>query len=523
MLKKIILLSTLATSLTFSNIVNAQTKVSHIAQSTAEYAASHYQQDMLNTLKTLVSFNTVAKKGVSVVDNPTHIAFKKTLKAQALKLGLDYKDEGAIVIISLSTSGLENKDLIKSEQRIGIITHGDVQPVDASKWAQSPFKLDTTSEPGKLLGRGTEDDKSSIASVLYAMKAIKDQQIKLSKRIELYVYLAEESDWTPIRHYVKTHSLPAINITLDAEYPVVSAEKGYGTISMTFPQPSDLSKVITNTAYIKSFTGGFFGSQIPEDAKIVIANANVTLLEKLMNKATQYKNINFDFLLKDNNLTITTLGTSAHSSKPEDGVNAITYSAKLLSFKHWPNTAAGALVNFINDNLGIDLYGNKFGNIAYSDDFMGKMTVSPTVLKQHLNSDKSTQAIELNINIRRPRGKSKNQLESEINNVLAAWQKENKFTLTNLHNYIGEPWVQKNAPQIPTLLAVFSHFTGIKNAQPIAIGGGTNSRLFPHAVSFGPSMPNTVYTGHSEHEFITSKQFLLNLKMYTAVLIELAN
>jgi dipeptidase D len=35
-------------------------------------------------------------------------------------------------------------------------------------------------------------------------------------------------------------------------------------------------------------------------------------------------------------------------------------------------------------------------------------------------------------------------------------------------------------------------------------------------------MPHSVYTGHSEHEFITLKQLLLNLEMYTAVLAELA-
>jgi dipeptidase D len=56
----------------------------------------------------------------------------------------------------------------------------------------------------------------------------------------------------------------------------------------------------------------------------------------------------------------------------------------------------------------------------------------------------------------------------------------------------------------------------------VAIGGGTNSRLFPNAVSFGPAMPGTVYSGHSEHEFITVKQLMLNLQMYTAVMVELA-
>ena len=87
---------------------------------------------------------------------------------------------------------------------------------------------------------------------------------------------------------------------------------------------------------------------------------------------------------------------------------------------------------------------------------------------------------------------------------------------------IGEPWVQDNAPQLPTLMKVFSHYTGIQDPQPIAIGGGTNSRLFPRAVSFGPTMPGKLYTGHSEHEHITEKQLLLNLEMYTAVLVELA-
>jgi len=94
--------------------------------------------------------------------------------------------------------------------------------------------------------------------------------------------------------------------------------------------------------------------------------------------------------------------------------------------------------------------------------------------------------------------------------------------ITELAHYIGDPFVQNSAPHIDTLLSVFSHYTGIKNPQPISIGGGTNSRLFPNAVSFGPSMPGAEYTGHSEHEFITMEQFELNLKMYTAVMVELA-
>jgi dipeptidase D len=477
--------------------------VSPIAKQTAEYAVQTYQESMVASLTELVKYNTLAIDGISANDNPEHIAFKAELKKQADDLGFDYTDDGYVIVIGLG----------KNKERLGIITHGDVQPANPKKWEKSPFELDTTSEPGKLIARGTEDDKGPISTALYAMKAIKDKNIKLNKRIELYVYMAEESDWGPLQEYIKTHSLPQTNITIDAEYPVVTAEKGYGTIKIAFNK----NDYVGVDAYLSEFSGGFFGSQIPEDAKAVIENADIALLQKLMNKARNYKNVGFDLELKDNQLTITALGKSAHSSKPQEGVNAIPFLADLLSQTRWPTNGAGTLVNFINDNIGLGLEGKKFGNIAYRDDFMGPMTVSPTVIKQLKNN------IELNINIRRPRGKSAQQLREEINHTIATWKITNMADITELEHYIGDPFVQNDAPHIETLLSVFSHFTGIKDAKPIAIGGGTNSRLFPNAVSFGPSMPNANYTGHSEYEFITMDQFVLNLKMYTAALIEMAS
>lgn len=482
--------------------------VSKEADETAVYAAKTYQNEIVVSLRELIKHNTLAKEGVPATQNPAHIAFKNELAKQSKALGLDYKDEGYMVVISLGDSRLTD-----AEDRIGIITHGDVQPANPSKWAKSPFELDITTEPGKLIGRGTEDDKGPIVSALYAMKAIKDKNIALSKRLELYVYMAEESDWQPIQEYVKNNELPAINITLDAEYPVVTAEKGYGSIKLVFNK----KPINTNAPYISEFSGGYFGSQIPEDAKAIIKNADTRTLSQLVEKAKTYPDVGFKFNLTDEELTIEALGKSAHSSKPQDGINAIPHLANFLKInKQWPNNGAGTLVNFLNDNIGIGLEGKKFGKIAYRDDFMGPMTVSPTVISENENE------IELNINIRRPKGKSKQQLLNEISEQIQAWNDLNNTNIKELEHYIGEPFIQETAPQVDTLLTVFEHYTGIKNPQPIAIGGGTNSRLFPTAVAFGPTMPGDVYTGHSEHEFISMEQFVLNLKMYTAVFIELA-
>lgn len=506
MIRKTLLASLLLASFTLpAAAAPAPVKApSEVAVKTAKYAASTYRKDIVDTLAKLVSYNTVADKNVPSDKNPVHIAFKEALKAEAQRLGLDYADHGWTVIIGLG----------QGSERVGVITHGDVQPVDPSKWKKSPFVLDRTSEPGKLLARGAEDDKGPIATAMYAMKSIKDKGLPLSKRIELYVYMGEESDWQPLVEFLKTHQPPQVNITLDAEYPAVTAEKGSGLVAVTIPKAGAAAPP-QGEAYVAEFGGGFFISQIPEDASAVIANATPEIEQAIRARGARQEGMQYSFNWEGGSLSVKAKGVSAHSSKPEDGVNAVSMLADALAVRPWANTTAGGAVNYLNEMVGIGIYGEKFGAIAYRDSFMGPMSFAPTVIKQ--NDD----GIEVQINLRRPQGKSSEQLTNEVNAALAQWQAR-RLPLANVKVRIGEPWVQKNAPHLPTLMNVFSYFTGMKDPQPIAIGGGTNSRLFPGAVSFGPAMPGKVYTGHSEHEFITEKQLLLNLQMYTAVLVELA-
>jgi dipeptidase D len=473
----------------------------------AKHAVTAYRDDVVDTLAKLVSYNTVADKNIPFERNPQHLGFKKFLKEEAARLGFDFADYGHVLVIGLGPQ--------EAQEKVGMIAHGDVQPVDPSKWKKSPFELDRTSEPGKLLARGAEDDKGPIATALYAMKSLKDLQVPLSKRIELYVYMAEESDWEPLVAFVKTHPLPQVNITLDAEYPAVTAEKGYGTVAVTFPKTA--VDAPAGEPAIAQFGGGFFGSQIPEDAQALVANASPALEAQIRQRAARQTGMRYTFERKGNDLVVNAKGVSAHSSKPEDGLNAISMLADALAVRSWPDSAAGAMVNFLNEMVGTGYLAEKFGNIAYRDNFMGPMTFAPTVIKQNAEGP------QLAINIRRPQGKTAQQLGNEINAALAQWQGAHQAVqLADVKVQIGDPWIQQDAPQLPVLMKVFSYFTGVRDPKPVAVGGGTNSRLFPHAVSFGPAMPHTVYTGHSEHEFITLKQLLLNLEMYTAVLAELA-
>lgn len=480
------------------------TAPSDAAVSAAKYAVQTYRNDVVDTLARLVSFNTVVDARYPSDRNPVHIAFKAALKEEAERLGLDYEDHGWTVIVGLG----------KGSERVGIVTHGDVQPVDPGKWKKSPFVLDRTSEPGKLIARGAEDDKGPIATALYAMKTIRDRQIPLNKRIELYVYMGEESDWGPLTEFLKTHVPPQMSITLDAEYPVVTAEKGGGTVAVTIPK-AGAALPAAGDAHIAEFRGGSFNTQIPEDAEALVANATPEIERQIRARAAAQDDMRYTFERQGANLKVVAKGVSAHSSKPQEGVNAVSMLADALAVHDWPNTVAGGVVNYLNDLVGTGYHGEKFGKIAYRDSFMGPMTFKPTVIRQ------LDEGIEVAINVRRPRGKTTEQLTSEIDAALAEWQAR-RLPLANVRVGVRDPWILENAPQVPTLLSTFSYFTGMKDAKPVAIGGGTNSRLFPNAVSFGPSMPGQKYTGHSEHEFITTKQLLLNLQMYTAVLVDLA-
>ena len=489
----------LASALLFAFSAHAQLHKN--IDNVADYAVNTYQNAQVHTLTNLVAFPTVNKDSIPAPQNPDFINFKSVLKMKAAELGFDYQDLGYTVLIGMG----------KQTDKVTVVTHGDVQPANASKWKQNPFIIDT-SEPGKLVGRGTEDDKGAIATALYAMKAIKDKGIELNNRIELMIYLAEESDWGPLTEFMKTYEQPKYAVTIDASYPVVVAEKGWSLISPTFNAISDQKAV-----FVSDLAGGAFKSQIPEDASLVLHNANERLIDSLKAKAKTLSDVEFNFEEQGKGLKISIKGMSAHSSEPESGVNAIAHLSELFKDVALENNSDGQLIKFVNQLIGLDLHGKQFGDIAYKHDFMGPMTVAPTVIERSGNK------LTLAVNARRPVGKSEGVLKQQIETAVNQWQANNNVILESIDTVIGNPMLLDNAPHAQKLLDIFKHYTGDKNADFVSIGGGTNAKLFDNAVSFGPSMPGKRYTGHSEHEFITLEQLELNLRMYTAMMIELGN
>lgn len=483
------------------------------ARALADTAVAKYGEAQIELLAEMVRFRTVHEEGLPNADNPEFKAFKKFLHEKAEEFGLEFADHGAVAVISL------DNDEDKTEERLGIVTHGDVQPADASKWRKSPFILDTESEPGRMIARGTEDDKAAIATAMYAMKTLKEQGVELKKRIELIVALTEESDWAPFEEFLANNPPPEMNIGIDASYPVVVAEKGWGFVKIRFDAdaPAEAAGSESAGVNVRKYSGGAFISQVPEDAIIRIVDASDALEARIRERASaDDSGVQHEIQRENSELVIRSRGKAAHSSEPESGLNALAHAAALLKGEDLLDNSAGRAIGMINSLLGTDFYGKQFGDAAYSHSFMGPLTLNLSTVRQENG------ATEVAINSRAPAGKTAKQLEKDLREAILGWAGNAELPGPELEFTLSEPYYPERAPQVEPLLSVFRHYANAPDAQPISIGGGTNARLLPNAVNFGPSMPDRPYSGHSEHEFITREQMLLNLKMYTAMLAWLA-
>ena len=462
----------------------------------------------VSTLATLVAFPTVAAPPTPNVQLAAFRRLKEYLSLLCGEWSFDFEDHGAAVVIGYGAA----------TDRLGILTHGDVQPADRERWRGDPFTLDTTSEPGRLVGRGVEDDKASIATALHALQAVSDLDVPLRRRIELIVSMTEESDWTPFRNFLRGWNPPALNVALDAKYPVVTAEKGTGAIFLTVPpDPSDDPPRTPRRARLVSLTGGEARTRVPAEAVAVIEGAEPELAAELHATADPSCGVTFELEVDGDRLAVRAHGVAAHSSTPWEGRNAVTHLAALLARRDWPPTPASRMLQLIVDLAGTGDLAERFGDLACTHPFMGPLTLVLTRLYAVEDG-----GLEACLNIRCPVGRSKDQVETEVRTAVDTWTARRGGAAPGWKLTMGDPYHLESAPHVPVLVDVYRHYTGQHDAGPIAVGGGTQARLLPNGVNFGPSMPGAAYTGHSDHEFVTVEQLRLNLMMQAAMLVELA-
>ncbi|CBJ38552.1 aminoacyl-histidine dipeptidase (Carnosinase) (Xaa-his dipeptidase) protein [Ralstonia solanacearum CMR15] len=481
------------------------------------YNRLHNQQAAIASIEKMVALPTVRDDRIPQHESPAIVAFGKLVEGMARDFGLRYRDvDHRVFEITLPGTG---------QDEFGILTHADVVPARAEEWVLDdgtrldPFKV--TRVGNLLYGRGTIDDKGSVAAALYAMKTVKDSGVPLARTIRLMIETTEETGGDGMKYYRERTRLPAYNIVLDSKYPAVVAEKGSGALKVAFPAlPVDTSRLA-----IVAMTGAASANAVPQTATATLKGGDLDAAaaaleakrDAFVRGLAAQGAFSIDVTRSADSVIVKVTGASAHGSRPEEGVNPLPRLALFLRAAglDLADNAYAHAVRYLTDLYGTDYLGNPMG-VAYKDDFMGPLTMSPNAI-----GDRNGR-VEVVVNVRMPRGKTPDALRGEIADRINAWAGASRIAVEIRHEQGN--WMARDpkGAWLATLLNIYGETTGL-DARPVPTAGSTTAKLMPNAINFGPAMPGKKYTAHNAKEYKEVPDLDLDMQMFTEMLVRIGN
>ncbi len=349
----------------------------------------------------------------------------------------------------------------------GILCHLDiVPPGKLSDWNSDPFTL--TNADGKLFGRGVLDDKGPALLILYALKNLKDENFRPSRKIRLILGCNEESGWECIAKLKELNALPEEGFSPDADFPVIYAEKGIAHVKFFFDCDEKLENI----------KGG-------QALNMVCDKVEATCPVDL--------NLLKDYSLSVENGNVVSVGKTAHGSLPHKGVNAFL---KILPYLE--------KTNLVSEEVRKKLFENSTDVLRFNDD-SGNITFSPDVVA------KENGKLSVVVDVRYPATVDFRLIEKEFE----------KIAPYEILSHQPSLYVGKNDELVKTLCSVYNEITS-SPIEPIAIGGGTYARALKKGVAFGPVFRDEDAVCHEPNEYMKVEDLLKAYEIYKSAIKKIA-
>jgi succinyl-diaminopimelate desuccinylase len=407
--------------------------------------------------------------------------------------------------MGFETKNIDNQaahvEMGAGEEILALLCHVDVVP-EGSSWTYPPYAAEI--HDGKIFGRGTIDDKGPAVAALYAMKIVKELDIKLNKRVRLILGTNEESGMASLKYYFKKEKMPELAFSPDATFPAIHAEKGILDLKFT----ADLKEADKDGLKLEKIKGGNAANMVPDYAEAVISGIKKEKLEELLAEI-DYEKADLNLKADNDKLKLSYTGISAHGSMPEKGKNAISYLINILAELPFAGAKTKEFLSFYQEKIGIESDGASIG-CKDQDDVPTALTFNTGVIKGDQNK------VEFIVNIRYPVKSTAKKVVSDIKANL-----ESKLINLEILSDAEPLYVAKEDPFIKKLMSAYQAFTGDKS-DPIAIGGGTYARLVDKGVAFGPLFPGQAELAHQKDEFIIIDNLVKSAAIYAKVIIDIA-
>ncbi len=458
-------------------------------QKITEFIYSH-REELVNTVKELVEIPSV--KGAPEKDAPFGAEPRRALD-KMLEICAQHG-----LVTDCHDDVMGTADYCPAgDIELGILCHLDVVPAEPLNWTYPPFKL--TRRDGKLIGRGTIDDKGPCAAALYALYCVKELGIPLKKGVRLLFGTDEENGSGDLEIYRRSHTLPPMVFTPDGSFPVINIEKGMIR--------SGIEGEYSGGSVV-SFTGGSIPNAVPDKAEAVLRGLTRDQVRAAIPANSTGAVLTVDYG-DDGLITLHCSGRSAHASTPQTGINAVTALIETLNRLPLEEGAQRDILRGLERQFPFGETNGSSAGLKLSDEQSGALTL--TFSKFSMKNGKISGCIDIRYPVTA-------ELPDVVNRLSAAL---NSAGLRYVKNMEEQPhYVPEDSEFVQKLLRVYEDVEG-EPGRCIAIGGGTYVHDVEGGVAFGAERGDIDYHMHGNDEFITEEELLKDAVLFACAIVDI--
>ncbi len=418
--------------------------------------------------------------------------------------------------LGFSTKNLDNyigyAQYGEGDEYVCAIGHLDVVPVGEG-WKNPPFSAHI--EADTIYSRGILDNKGPIISCLYAMYAIKELNIKPKLPIRVIFGCDEETGFKDLDYYLQKEKPPVMGFTPDCKYPVVYAETGRATLTIS----SNINNIkeffdFVNTYFLNSKNNGEkLGIGFEDKEYGTLQLRNYTLQES-ENELKFIAYISYPY------------GIDCDSILQKLGIGFEDKEYGTLQLRNYTLQESEnelKFIAYISYPYGIDCDSILQKVNKETCKFKG---IKANILNRFLPVRFSKNSLLIK-SLQQAYEKVTGEDGSPVTTSGGTYAKMMPNIVPFGPSFPGQKDISHNPNEwmkisdIILLQQAYEKVTG-EDGSPVTTSGGTYAKMMPNIVPFGPSFPGQKDISHNPNEWMKISDIILNAKIFALGLYYLA-
>ncbi len=388
---------------------------------------------------------------------------------------------------------------------LDILAHLDVVPGGQDWTVCSPFEPRIVE--GKLYGRGAADDKGPAMAAMYAMRAVKDSGVTITRNVRLVLGSDEECGSSDIKIFYAEEPEAPMTFSPDADWPLVNIEKGLlnASFSAIWENGEALPRIL-------SIKGGEKANVVPGRAEAMVQGISEETVRICSEQIGESTGVAFRWEVGEKEadiLRIFAKGVSCHASAPHNGSNALTGMIQLLCALPFAQSSSFEAVKGLEALFPHGITDGSSIGMKVEDEVSGRLTLAFSILRMR------AEGLEGLVDSRVPVSGQEAVLKQAFINHL-----HDRHLHMEEWKYNPPHHVPEESPFVQALLAAYTACTG-KDARAMAIGVGTYVHNLKNGVAFGCATKDVDNRMHGPDEFMDISQLRLSAGIFAEAILRL--